>query len=222
MQNPLLSPTYLLRIVRDLRPAHRFDTAFEITSAWLSGLGIELVLWDVDGTLMDYHGTGIPQQFDERIRLLFRSETTRHMILSNCDERRFLELARIFSEVPVVRGYTTPNGTVFRSIVGGKDSMPAARLSEVLAEGRMIRKPSGELVRMAMGSTGVNDPSRVVMVGDQYLTDIASANLAGARGVKVNTYARDSFPLRFATAQRLEAIGYLCRHGFSATKPFGG
>jgi predicted HAD superfamily phosphohydrolase YqeG len=42
------------------------------------------------------------------------------------------------------------------------------------------------------------------MVGDQYFTDIAGANLAGIRSIKVPTVGRAQFPFVVRWFQRLE------------------
>ncbi len=79
------------------------------------------------------------------------------------------------------------------------------QVSALLANGaRQIRKPSGDLITYAMNVLGIDDPKSILMVGDQYLTDVASANLAGARSAKVRTFRRDTFPASIRFSQRLE------------------
>jgi predicted HAD superfamily phosphohydrolase YqeG len=60
------------------------------------------------------------------------------------------------------------------------------------------------------------DRARVFMIGDQYFTDIASANLAGIRSVKVDTRSPASFPLPVRTLQRIERAVY---HIFYGRRP---
>jgi predicted HAD superfamily phosphohydrolase YqeG len=44
----------------------------------------------------------------------------------------------------------------------------------------------------------------VALVGDQYLTDVATANLAGIRSIKVPTLGRASFPPSVRLLQRVD------------------
>ena len=55
---------------------------------------------------------------------------------------------------------------------------------------------------------GCPDRSGVVMVGDQYFTDIAGANLAGIRSIKVDTFDPPSFPFVLRSFQRIESLLY--------------
>ena len=69
-------------------------------------------------------------------------------------------------------------------------------------------------MRAALEELGVADrPAAALMVGDQYFTDIASANLAGVRSVKVPTLHRASFPAPVRWSQRLEAVLYRLKYG---------
>ncbi len=198
----------LWHLLGQLQPTFQFDTVAAIDAAFLRRHGIRAVLWDVDGTIMSYHGSDIDPEF-AHIRELFRNGPARHAILSNCDEVRFEELGKIFPEVPIVRGYTTADGSVFRSRTNGTDTHTPGDVERLLAAGgRQIRKPSGELVRYCMRALEVDDPNAVLMVGDQYLTDVASANLAGVRSAKVKTFRRETFPLQIRISQRIEALLY--------------
>jgi predicted HAD superfamily phosphohydrolase YqeG len=192
-----------------MRPTFDLDSAADVNAGFLERHGVQAVLWDVDGTVMAYHRQDVDPAF-AHVRQLFRNGPARHAVLSNCDEERFEALGRIFPEVPIVRGYTTADGLVFRNRSGGRDTHEPEEVRELLANGDcQIRKPSGELVRYGMQLLEVGDPNSVLMVGDQYLTDVASANLAGARSAKVKTFRRDTFPLTIRVAQRLEQLLYL-------------
>jgi len=69
-------------------------------------------------------------------------------------------------------------------------------------------------VRAALAELDIADrPEAALMVGDQYFTDIASANLAGVRSAKVPTLHRASFPAPVRWSQRLEAVLYRLKHG---------
>jgi hypothetical protein len=127
-------------------------------------------------------------------------------VLSNCDELRFEELKTIFPNLPLIRGYRGPTGTTFRTAHGTTDSHTRSQIDELLKSGyRQIRKPSGELIGHAVEALGFPG-SRCVMIGDQYLTDIASANLGGIRSIKVETYGRKTFPRSIRFSQRLERV----------------
>ena len=198
-----------------MRPTWWFTDISALTADRLVELGIAAAIWDVDGTLMSYHAEEVDPRFHAQIRALFRDSRVRHAILSNCGEERFLLLGRLFPEIPVMRGYRRRDGeTVFRILHGGNDSLSG--VAALLADGAQpIRKPDGELVRRAMAALGVEEPARVVMIGDQYMTDVASANLAGARSIKVDTFRRDSFPLPVKLSQSLERMLYAIFHGRS-------
>jgi predicted HAD superfamily phosphohydrolase YqeG len=173
------------QLLSNIEPTFRFETVAHIDARFLSEQRIRAVLWDVDGTLMAYHATDIDPRFP-LIRVLFREGPARHAILSNCDERRFDQLAEIFPEIPLLRGYTMAEGAVFRHVWHGTDTLTREAVSRIVANGGIqIRKPSAELVRYGMRVLEESDPQAVLMVGDQYLTDIASANLAGTRSAKV-------------------------------------
>ena len=205
----------LALVVRHLRPTFHIHDVSALSPEFFAAQDVEGVIWDVDGTIMTYHAMEIADEFRPTLRQLFRDDgPPRHAILSNCDEERFLTLGHIFPEIPVLRGYDTASGPVFRRRLRGRDTHTAEDLERLFAAGaRQIRKPNGPLVRYAMGELGVEDPSRVVMVGDQYFTDVASANLAGVRSVKVRTFGRETFPRSIRFTQRLEAMVYRLAYG---------
>jgi predicted HAD superfamily phosphohydrolase YqeG len=196
-------------LITQLRPTYHLDSVSAIDAEFLRVNDIRAVLWDVDGTVMAYHAQDVDPQF-RHVRTLFRDGAARHAILSNCDERRFEELGEIFPEVPLLRGYTSEQGSVFRRKLGGRDTHTAEAVEALLAAGgRQIRKPSGELIRYGMEVLDVDDAATALMVGDQYLTDVASANLAGAKSAKVKTFRRDTFPRDIQASQRIEQLLYV-------------
>ncbi|MBI4453123.1 HAD hydrolase-like protein [Candidatus Woesearchaeota archaeon] len=95
--------------------------------------GIEAIIWDVDGTLMRYHG----QCVDDSIKAVFGKLTyakrlnakkaldaekgLKHAILSNSGENRFRELGYIFPEIPVLRMYESNTGIIERRLYQHKD-----------------------------------------------------------------------------------------------------
>ena len=199
-------------IARNMQPTYDLDSANDVTPAFLERERIEAVLWDVDGTIMAYHAKAIDGEF-AHLPTMFAEGPAQHGILSNCDEVRFLELADMIPELPSFRGYSTDADPVFRHTLEGQDTHTAEQISALLANGaRQIRKPSGDLITYAMKVLGIDDPKNILMVGDQYLTDVASANLAGARSAKVRTFRRDTFPASIRFSQRLEqALNRLMR-----------
>ncbi len=196
------------KLLLHLEPTHHLESVADVNAAFLTAHGIRAVLWDVDGTLMAYHASDVDPTFSH-VRAMFSDGPARHAILSNCDEDRFVALAKIFPEVPLIRGYGTVGGLVYRHRLGSVDTHSQADAARILAGGgRQIRKPSAELVRYGMRVLEESDPLTVLMVGDQYLTDVASANLAGVQSVKVRTFRQDSFPPSIRASQRIEQILY--------------
>ena len=203
----------LWRLRSQLQPTFHLDTVAAIDTAFLQHHGIRAVLWDVDGTVMSFHGGDVDPAFPH-VRKLFRDGPGRHAILSNCHESRFEELGRMFPEVPIVRAYSTATGPIVRVKQRGGDTHTSHEVLELLnAGGRQIRKPSGELVGYCMHVLEEKDPNSVLIVGDQYVTDVASANLAGIRSAKVRTFRRDTFPRALRFSQALEATLYRVMHG---------
>ena len=75
-----------------------------------------------------------------------------------------------------------------------------------------VRKPDPELLRAAVAALELPG-SAVVMVGDQYFTDIAGAGLAGIRSIKVPTIGRESFPTGMRVGHVVERLAYRIFHG---------
>ncbi len=210
----------LAGLAREIRPTLHLDSVNGLSAGRLRDLGVEAVLWDVDGTLMAHHAGLVDPALAAGFEGLLRAPDLRHAIVSNCQEARFAELGEIFPEVPVVLGYETGAGAAFRVRRGPRESWrgPGAAAAASAGDGtpgdRPIRKPSRRLVRAALEELEVADrPGAALMVGDQYFTDIASANLAGVRSVKVPTLHRASFPAPVRWSQRLEAVLYGLRYG---------
>ncbi len=200
-------------LMRAMRPTFHLPDVVAITKAFLDEHGIRALIWDVDGTLMSYHATEVAPGFRSHVEALFADSRLAHAILSNCDERRFEVLKGIFSSVPIVRAYDTPDGVVYRTSIANQDTHSEEDVREILdSGGRQIRKPSRVLVDHAIEQMQATSEISVI-IGDQYLTDVASANLAGVRSIKVRTFARDTFPKSIRATQRLESLLYNLRHG---------
>jgi len=202
-----------IRLLGQLRPSIHVADLRAIDSDFLERHGTRAILWDVDGTLMGHHGHAVDPIFREAFDRLLARPGLKHALLSNCGEARFLELGRLFPELPVLRAYATPAGLVRRRLLRGEDRWsdpdPATLRSSIR---RKIAKPSVALFDCALEELGMADRSKLLMVGDQYFTDIAGANLAGVPSVKVATHRRDSFPLPLRTFQRVEQLLYAMRY----------
>ncbi len=187
-------------------PTFHLDSVAVIDDAFVRDHRIAGMIWDVDGTLMPRHGSSLSPVVRANFERLIAMPGLRHVILSNCGEDRFLELGRIFPEIPVLKAYRTAEGWLFRRLLGSQDDWSEADPSYRVGA-RPIRKPSLELTEFAIRELAC-EPERVVMVGDQYFTDIVGANLAGIRSIKVPTLNRESFPLMVRRLQRLEEGAY--------------
>ena len=142
------------------------------------------LIWDVDGTLTGDRQAVLVREAERPFRALLARAGLRHVVLSNAGETRYQELGRLFPELPILRAYTLGADVLYRRLQGAADSWTGEELARRLAEGaRVIRKPSAALVAYAVRELGV-PAGQVVMVGDQYLTDVAGASLGGVRSVK--------------------------------------
>jgi predicted HAD superfamily phosphohydrolase YqeG len=197
----------LRRTVRAGHPDFELPDIRAVSRAFLEQHGIVLVLWDVDGTLMAYHANAVAPEFHGHLEGLFRDTSLTHVILSNCGERRFVELGSILPGMTLARAYSTKSGPVLRLRTGDRDSHSDEEVRQLLAGGaRIIRKPSPVPFQLVLAEIGNVEPSAALMVGDQHLTDVAGANQAGIRSAKVATYRPDSFPLILRAGQQVERV----------------
>lgn len=194
-----MDPTWTLRSVADIDPA--FVARHRITA----------FIWDIDGTLTAYHARELLPSAAAPFAALRAIPGVRHAILSNAPEWRVRELAGIFPDLPVMRGYAQDGAILSRRLLGSSDSWTAEELASRLAAGAVpLRKPSADLVHLTVAELGV-DASGAVMVGDQHFTDIAGANLAGIRSIKIANPSPASFPLSIRVMQQVEAVAYRLR-----------
>ncbi len=176
------------------------------------------LVWDVDGTLMPHHSLEVDAALQETFQHLLQLDGLQHVILSNCGEERLEELGRIFPGVPVIKAYTGAGRAVARRLVGGVESWRDLEGNAVEPDGLTpVKKPSALPIRLVLREMGDLPGEQVYMVGDQYFTDIAGANLGGIRSVKVPTWQRHSFPFVLRTFQRVEAALFRALHGSSRT-----
>ncbi len=203
-------------VLRSLEPTHRFDSVADLAPAFLEREGIRGVLWDIDGTLMAHHAEVVHPAVAPAFDRLLAMSQIRHAVVSNCDEARYRALGRILPQIPIVIGYETRGGEILRIRRGGTERLVDREGREIEAldpSWPLLRKPSGRLVLGAIRELEGPGPGEVLMVGDQYATDIASANLAGVRSLKVRTLEPASFPVANRMAQRLEGVVYRLVHG---------
>ena len=205
----------LLELSRHVAPTWSHASVADLDADILAAAGVRGLVWDVDGTLMAHHAAVVDRAVRPRFEALLADPRFRHAIVSNCQLPRFHQLGRMFPGIPVILGFLTPDGPAYRVLQNGHESCsgPGGEHlcdsgSDVDPEGvRPMRKPSAELVGEALRRLGLGEsPASAVMVGDQHFTDVASANLAGMRSVKVETIDRASFPFPVRLSQRFEAL----------------
>ena len=218
------------KLSRRTAPTWRLRSIDEIDADALADAGIEALFWDVDGTLMSHHAGSVDSALAARFEALGDDPRFRQAIVSNCQLPRFAELGRMFPGIPVILGFNTPGGSAFRILQHGEEHrigpgeshLPALGTADPGPEVTPMRKPSGELVEVALETVGLGgQPRKAVMIGDQYFTDIVSANLAGARSIKVPTLDPPSFPAPVRFSQRFETAWVALLRGLGLARNDG-
>ena len=200
-------------VMRRMRPTWHMLALAAVTPAWLAEQGVRALLWDVDGTLTGDRQPTLAPESEAPFRKLLAAPELRHAMLSNAGEERYLQLGTMFPEMPILRAYTLGSEVLYRRLRGRDDSWPTEQLQQRLAAGaRVVRKPSALLVEYAMRELGVTR-GEMVMIGDQYMTDVAGANMAGVRSIKLPTLARDTFRPAVRFSQALERGLYSVLYG---------
>ena len=203
----------LASLIGEMRPTWSVGSLAEVTPAFLRANGISGLIWDVDGTLTGDRRRELLPASAAPFRALLAEPSLRHVILSNASEERFLQLAGMFPTIPLLRGYALRGELLFRKIAGGTDCWTAEELAGRLAEGaHVVRKPSAELVELAVRELACAK-QEVAMVGDQFLTDVAGANLGGVRSIKLPTQAPETFRRSVRIGQLAENVLYAVAHG---------
>lgn len=203
-------------LLQHMRATCELPGVAALDPALLRRLGVRGLIWDVDGTLMRRGDRSVAPDLHAALALLGAEPGLRHVILSNCGEARFLELAAIFPAVPLLRAYRTAGGdVVYRRRTGeverwrsGTAQWRTSRPEEELSGAQALRKPSPILVSFALAELALASPAHVAAVGDQRLTDVAAANLAGCLSIKVPTLGRETFPLPVRLLQVAEGAAY--------------
>ncbi len=191
------------RLVRKLAPTYEVSGVTAIDEAFLEMRGIRGLIWDVDGTLTGYHTQSPPAEVAEHLKRLSGLPWLRQVILSNCGEERYRELGGIFPGTEILKVYEGQHGPVYRRRLGEGEEWDGGATSP--AGLRPIRKPNAGLVRYAVRRLGI-EANAAAMVGDQYWTDVAGANLAGVRSIKVPALMPSSFPAAIRFFQVVESV----------------
>jgi predicted HAD superfamily phosphohydrolase YqeG len=206
------SAPHLVKLVAQMRPTWELSALSVLDPAFLRREQIRGLVWDVDGTLTGDRRTELAPEAEAPFRALLSAPDLRHVILSNAGESRFRELGELFPTIPILRAYQLGGAVLHRKLEGRTDTWTAEEVAARLKEGaRVIRKPSVVLMEYAVGQLGCGRDA-IVMVGDQYLTDVAGANLGGVRSVKLPTIAPESFRRSVRMSQRLETLAYRVFH----------
>lgn len=202
-------------LLRSLEPTWHLRSLAALDPKFLEVHGIRGLIWDVDGTLTGDRGQLLPETA-QIFRALLARPGLKHVVLSNSGEERFRQLSDMFPTVKLVRGYSLGKSTLYRKRLGAADSWTDAELEQRLRGGaRMIRKPSAELIGYAIQELGCGK-DETVMVGDQYFTDVAGANLAGVRSIKLPTLAKETFRISVRISHALESAIYALLYGRAA------
>ena len=203
----------LRSLVAKMRPTWHLAALAVVTPEFLRAQGVRGLIWDVDGVLTGDRQPALRPESAAPFRALVADQGLRSVILSNASEERFRQLGGMFPDVPVLRGYALRGETLYRRLHDGGDSWTADDLAQRLADGaHVIRKPSAALVEFAVRELGCAT-SEVVMIGDQYLTDVAGANLGGVRSIKLPTLAPGTFRRSVRVGQVVEGLLYAAVHG---------
>lgn len=203
----------LISLIGRMPPTWQVRSLAEVTPAFLRARDVRGLIWDVDGTLTGDGRRDILPEAAAPFHALLAEADIRHVILSNASERRFLQLGEMFPEIPLLRGYVHGSATLFRTLHRGVESGTADQLAQRLADGAyVLRKPSAELIGYAVRELRC-EREQVVMVGDQYLTDVAGANLGGIRSIKLPTLAPETFRRTVRLGQIVEQVIFALVHG---------
>jgi HAD superfamily phosphatase (TIGR01668 family) len=192
----------LPRVLGSLRPTWVLPSVRAITPQFLCDAGIRALIWDVDGTLAHHQATHFAPEAAAHFERLLSMRGLRHAVVSNCGEQRFRQLAGLFPTLPVIKVYSGATGPIARVRTGDQEVWSARPAGEL----RPLRKPDPAPVEFALRALRIDDRRRVAMVGDQCLTDIASANLGGISSIKVPTLGRASCPPAVRVLQSVDAV----------------
>lgn len=147
-----------------LRPTHVVRSVEGITpeSLWENNLDdIDAIAFDVDGTLMSHHETFVKPVVYQTLKALYVAGH-RLFIISNAYGERVTELHDMFGNNGLDMGIVTPYDVTPMNEPTGR-----------------YRKPSPVMLEKVSDKVG----GEVLMVGDQMIKDVLSANRAGMPSV---------------------------------------
>jgi predicted HAD superfamily phosphohydrolase YqeG len=171
-----------------------------LTPDFLRAKRIAGVIWDLDGTLTAHGACEIHPRVQANVMQLLQADELQSVVLSNARSPRLLTLSACLPGIPFVKGYQAGRDLTFRIFEAGEGSWT----SGVATGAAAVRKPDMRLIEFAIEQTRVPARERIALVGDQHITDIAPANLAGLLSVKVPTLEPSSFPLPVRALQLAE------------------
>jgi len=204
--------TRLPAITRQMQPTWHVPTLAVVNADFVAKHGIRGLIWDVDGTLTGDRQPALDPGAEPAFRALMASGL-KHVVLSNAGEERFAQLGTMFPMMPILRAYTFGDTVLYRIRRGTSDSWTPEELERQLAAGAaVIRKPNAVLVDYAAKELGLAKGD-IAMIGDQYITDVAGANLGGVRSIKLPTLARETFRPSVKLSQRFELLLYRVLYG---------
>ena len=205
--------TRLPTVMRQMRPTWHVPSLGVVNAAFVARHGIKGMIWDVDGTLTGDRQPRLVPEAEPPFRTLMADPGLRHVVLSNAGEERYAQLGTIFPMMPILRAYTYGDQVLYRKLQGATDSWTREELERQLAAGAaVIRKPNATLVDYAAKELGLAK-GEIVMIGDQYITDVAGANLGGVRSIKLPTLAPETFRTSVKVSQRFELALYGLLYG---------
>jgi hypothetical protein len=200
--------TRLPTIMRKMRPTWHVLSLDVVDAAFVTRHGIKGMIWDVDGTLTGDRRPTLAAEAEAAFRALTANAGLKHVVLSNAGEERFTQLGAMFPMMPILRAYTLGDQLLYRVLLGVRDSWTREEVERQLAAGAaVIRKPNAVLVDQAAKELGLAKDD-IAMIGDQYLTDVAGANLGGVRSIKLPTLAPETFRTSVKVSQRFELALY--------------
>lgn len=206
----------LATVVRHMRPTWHLPSLAAVTPAFLRAHGLAGCIWDVDGTLTGDRRPAVAPEARAPFEALLAMPEARHVVLSNASEERYRQLGTIFPMLPILRAYERHGeaALLYRRLQGTDDSWSNEELNVRLSEGWVVvRKPRAALVEYALREMRM-EKDKAVMIGDQYMTDVAGANFAGIRSIKVPTMDGASFRRVVRFGQIVELALYRVFHGF--------
>lgn len=145
-----------------LRPAYMAKSVAGITPESLPH--IQTIAFDVDGTLSDYHTSEIEPRIKDTLLNLGDAGYTLY-IISNAYTARVDELNHIYGEFV-------------------EEVISPATVTPTGENPKSYRKPRPDMLQYAIRESS-SEPQETLMVGDQLLKDVVSANRAGAESLLV-------------------------------------